>query len=154
MIVKQINRPKNSVGSFPRLFKYLTTELDPNAGTRRKRCTKREVVWSENNLSFLDTAAYEMQGVAFLNVRCRDALYYYMLSWPEGEVPSRTQWHDLHSLLADHQLRLERRKNCTYTIFNPQYNVRVKASDVFLHNFGGKHARHLTESQLGPWTEM
>lgn len=295
MIVKQINRPKNSIGSFPRLFKYLTTELDPNAGTRRKRCTKREVVWSENNLSFLDTAAYEMQGVAFLNVRCRDALYYYILSWPEGEVPSRTQWHDaiqhtlaslgfsehqyiavalnnrehftvhimvnrvhpetlkahtpswsylalsiaareleakygwqptrgmvrwddltqsvvripphlrsqysgkeplqiptdtalgrcstratllaylrhhlalrvrtlllrnnatwadLHTLLAYHQLQLERRKNCTYTIFNPQHNVRVKASDVFLHNFGGKHARHLTERQLGPWTEM
>jgi len=63
-------------------------------------------------------------------------------------------WADLHSLLADHQLRFERRKGCTYTIFNPQHNVRVKASDVFLHNFGGKHARHLTERQLGPWTEM
>jgi len=51
---------------------------------------------------------------------------------------------DVHSLLADHQLRLERRKNCTYTIFNHQHNVRVKSLDVFLHNFGGKHARHLT----------
>jgi hypothetical protein len=27
MIAKQINRRKNSVSSFPRLFKYLTTEL-------------------------------------------------------------------------------------------------------------------------------
>ena len=102
MIAKQINRRKNSVSSFPRLFKYLTTELDPDTGARRKRCTKREIVWSENNLSFLDTAAYEMQGLAFLNVRCRDALYYYILSWPQGEIPSRTQWHDaiqLHRLL-------------------------------------------------------
>ena len=295
MIAKQINRRKNSVSSFPRLFKYLTTELDPDTGARRKRCTNRDIVWSENNLGFLDTAAYEMQGIAFLNVRCKDALYYYILSWPPGEVPVRTQWHDavqhtlaslgfaehqyvavalkkgehfsvhimvnrvhpetfkahtpswsycalsiacreleaeygwqptrgifrwddltqtvvripphlrssysnkkpvqvptdtaldrcstrstllaylrrhlalrvrtlllrnnatwadLHSLLADHQLRFERRKGCTYTIFNSQHNVRVKASDVFLHNFGGKHARRLTECQLGPWTEM
>ena len=295
MIAKQINHRKNSVSSFPRLFKYLTTELDPDTGARRKRCTNRDIVWSENNLGFLDTAAYEMQGIAFLNVRCKDALYYYILSWPPGEVPVRTQWHDavqhtlaslgfaehqyvavalkkgehfsvhimvnrvhpetfkahtpswsycalsiacreleakygwqptrgifrwddltqtvvripphlrssysnkepvqvptdtaldrcstratllaylrhhlalrvrtlllrnnatwadLHSLLADHQLRFERRKGCTYTIFNSQHNVRVKASDVFLHNFGGKHARRLTECQLGPWTEM
>jgi hypothetical protein len=295
MIAKQINRRKNSVSSFPRLFKYLTTELDPDTGARRRRCANRDIVWSENNLGFLDTAAYEMQGIAFLNVRCKDALYYYILSWPPGEVPVRTQWHDaiqhtlaslgfaehqyvavalkkgahfsvhimvnrvhpgtfkahtpswsycalsiacreleakytwqptrgifrwddltqtvvripphlrssysdkeplqiptdtaldrcssratllaylrrhlalrvrslllrnnatwadLHSLLADHQLRFERRKGCTYTIFNPQNNVRVKASDVFLHNFGGKHARRLTERQLGPWTEM
>ena len=295
MIAKQINRRKNSVSSFPRLFKYLTTELDPDTGARRKRCTNRDIVWSENNLGFLDTAAYEMQGIAFLNVRCKDPLYYYILSWPPGEVPDRTQWHDaiqhtlaslgfaehqyvavalkkgehfsvhimvnrvhpetfkahtpswsycalsiacreleakygwqptrgifrwddltqtvvripphlrssysnkepvqvptdtaldrcstratllaylrhhlalrvrtlllrnhatwadLHSLLAEHQLRFERRRGCTYTIFNPQHNVRVKASDVFLHNFGGKHARRLTERQLGPWTEM
>jgi len=295
MIAKQINRRKNSVSSFPRLFKYLTTELDPDTGARRKRCTNRDIVWSENNLGFLDTAAYEMQGIAFLNVRCKDALYYYILSWPPGEVPVRTQWHDavqhtlaslgfaehqyvavalkkgehfsvhimvnrvhpetfkahtpswsycalsiacreleakygwqptrgifrwddltqtvvripphlrssysnkepvqvptdtaldrcstratllaylrhhlalrvrtlllrnhatwadLHSLLAEHQLRFERRRGCTYTIFNPQHNVRVKASDVFLHNFGGKHARRLIERQLGPWTEM
>jgi hypothetical protein len=295
MIAKQINRRKNSVSNFPRLFKYLTTELDPDTGARRKRCTNRDIVWSESNLCFLDTAAYEMQGTAFMNARCKDALYYYILSWPQGEVPFRTQWHDaihhtlaslgfaehqyvavalnkgehfsvhimvnrvhpetlkahtpswsycalsiasreleakygwqptrgifrwddltqtvvrvpphlrssysdkeplqiptdtaldrcstratllaylrrhlalrlrtlllrnnatwadLHSLLADHQLRFERRRGCTYTIFNPQHNVRVKASDVFLHNFGGKHARHLTERQLGPWTEM
>jgi hypothetical protein len=140
MIVKQINRPKNSVSSFPRLFKYLTTELDPNTGARRKRCTKREIVWSDNNLSFLDTAAYLRRHLA-LRVRT---------------LPLRNNatWADLHSLSADHYLCLERRKNCTYTIFNPQHNVRVKAADVFLHNFGGKHARHLTERQLGPWAEM
>ena len=147
MIVNQINRPKNSVGSFPRLFKYLTTELDPNTGTRRKRCTKREIVWSENNLSFLDTAAYEMRAVAYLRrhlaLRVRTLL-----------LRNNATWANLHSLLADHQLRLERRKNCTYTIFNPQHNVRVKASEVFVHNLGSKNARHLTERQLGPWTEM
>ena len=295
MIAKQINRLRNSVSNFPRLFKYLTTELDPDTGARRKRCTSRDIVWSESNLCFLDTAAYEMQGTAFMNVRCKDALYYYILSWPQGEVPFRKQWHDavhhtlaslgfaehqyvavalkkgehfsvhimvnrvhpetlkahtpawsycalsiasreleakygwqptrgifrwddltqtvvripphlrssysdkeplqiptdtaldrcltratllaylrrhlalrvrtlllrthatwadLHSLLAEHQLRFERRRGCTYTIFNPQHNFRVKASDVFLHNFGGKHARRLTERQLGPWTEM
>jgi hypothetical protein len=64
MIVKQINRPKNSVSSFPRLFKYLTTELDPNTGARRKRCTKRDIVWSENNLCSIQTASHEMEGIA------------------------------------------------------------------------------------------
>jgi hypothetical protein len=101
MIAKQINRRKNSVSNFPRLFKYLTTELDPDTGARRKRCTSRDIVWSESNLCFLDTAAYEMHGTAFLNVRCKDALYYYILSWPQGEVPFRTQWHDaIHHTLA------------------------------------------------------
>ena len=302
MIVKQINHRKDSVSSFPQLFRYLTTQPDPNTGARRKRCTKRDILWSESNLAFLDTAAYEMRGLAFLNVRCNDPLYYYILSWPQGETPSRTQWHDatqhtleslgfsehqyiavalrnrehftvhimvnkvhpetlrahtpswsytalsiaareleakygwqptngivrwddltqtvvkvprskrrsykrndspsykgndsvqstditvhnpcrtrttlllyirsnvalrirallvrknaswndLHSLLAEHHLRFERRKGCTYTILNPEYNIRVKASDVFRHNFGCKYARRLTERQLGPWTD-
>ena len=60
MIVKQVNRPKNSVGNFPQRFKCLMTELAPNTNAR----------------------------------------------------------------------------------------------DVLLHNFGGKPARHPTERQLGPWTEM
>ena len=147
MIVKQINRPKNSVSSFPQLFKYLTTKLDPNTDVSRKRCTKRDIVRSENNLCSIETAFYEMEGTA-------DLIRHFALRVRILPLHNNATWADPHSLLADHQLRLERRKNCTYTIFNPQYNVRVKASDVFLHNFGGKHARHLTERQLGPWTEM
>ena len=147
MIVKQINRPKNSVSSFPQLFKYLTTELDPNTGARRKRCTKRDIVWSENNLCSIQTASHEMEGIAYLRRHLAPRVRTLLLR-------NNVTWEDLHPLLADHQLRLERRKNCAYTIFNPQHNVRANAADVFLHNFGGKHARHLTERQLGPWTEM
>ena len=63
---------------------------------------------SENLLSF-DTAAGEMQGVASLNDRCKDALCHYELAWPPGERPTRPQWTDaaLHTLKAlgyrDHQ---------------------------------------------------
>jgi hypothetical protein len=295
MIAKQISSRTNPFRSFPNLYKYLTTESDPNTGEKRKRCTKRDILWPEDKFCYLEIAAYEMQGLASMNVRCKDPLYYCILSWPKGETPSRTQWHDatyhtlkslgfsehqyiavalknrehstvhimvnrvhpetlkahtpswsyialataareleakygwqstrgivrwddvmqtvvrvlshprssypgkvsldtpptaapdlcsdrdkllaylrnnlathvrrlllrnnatwadLHSLFADHQLRFERRRHCPYTVFNPRYDVRVKASEVFLHNFGGTHARRLIERQLGPWMEM
>jgi len=56
---------------------------------------------SENLLSF-DTAAMEMQGVASLNNRCKDAVCHYELAWPPGERPTRPQWVDcaLHTMKA------------------------------------------------------
>jgi len=56
---------------------------------------------SENLLSF-DTAAGEMQGVASLNNRCKDAVCHYELAWPPSERPTRPQWVDcaLHTLKA------------------------------------------------------
>ena len=56
---------------------------------------------SENLLSF-DTAAMEMQGVASLNNRCKDAVCHYELAWPPGERPTRPQWTDcaLHTMKA------------------------------------------------------
>jgi hypothetical protein len=66
------------------------------------------VVLSWNLLGF-DTAAGEMQGVASLNDRCKDAVCHYELSWPPGERPTRPQWTDsaLQTLKAlgyeDHQ---------------------------------------------------
>jgi hypothetical protein len=50
-----------------------------------------------------------MEGIAFLNPRCKDALCHYELAWPPGERPTRPQWMDcaLHTLKAlgyrDHQ---------------------------------------------------
>jgi hypothetical protein len=59
------------------------------------------VVLSEN-LAGLDTVAVQMEGIAFLNPRCKDALCHYELSWPPGERPTRQQWTDcaLHTLKA------------------------------------------------------
>jgi len=56
---------------------------------------------SENLLGF-DTAAMEMQGVASLNNRCKDAVRHYELAWPPGERPTRPQWVDcaLHTMKA------------------------------------------------------
>jgi hypothetical protein len=56
---------------------------------------------SENLLGF-DTAAMEMQGVASLNNRCKDAVCHYELAWPPGERPTRPQWADcaLHTMKA------------------------------------------------------
>ena len=56
---------------------------------------------SKNLLGF-DTAAMEMQGVASLNNRCKDAVCHYELAWPPGERPTRPQWEDcaLHTMKA------------------------------------------------------
>jgi hypothetical protein len=61
------------------------------------------------NIAGLDTVAIQMEGIAFLNPRCKDALCHYELAWPPGERPTRPQWMDcaLHTLKAlgyrDHQ---------------------------------------------------
>jgi hypothetical protein len=62
-----------------------------------------------DNIAGLDTVAIQMEGIAFLNPRCKDALCHYELSWPPGEHPTHPQWLDcaLHSLrelgYQDHQ---------------------------------------------------
>jgi hypothetical protein len=40
-----------------------------------------------------------------------------------------------------------------YTLLAIDHTIRVKASDVFRHNFAGKENRKATEQQLGPWKE-
>ncbi len=103
MIVKM--QPSRKHSSFKRLREYLTQERDADTG---ELLLRGDVVMSENLLSF-DTAAGEMQGVASLNDRCKDALCHYELAWPPGERPTRPQWTDaaLHTLKAlgyrDHQ---------------------------------------------------
>jgi hypothetical protein len=104
MIVKVQPTRKHS-SSFKRLHEYLTQEHDAGTGELRLR---GDVVLSRNLLGF-DTAAAEMQGVAALNDRCKDAVCHYELSWPPEERPTRPQWTDaaLHTLKAlgyeDHQ---------------------------------------------------
>jgi hypothetical protein len=89
MIVKVQPSRKHS-SSFKRLHEYLTQERDPETG---ELVLRGDVVLSWNLLSF-DTAAGEMQGVASLNDRCKDAVCHYELAWPPGERPTRPQWTD------------------------------------------------------------
>ena len=79
--------------SFRRLCKYLTTERDADT---REPLLRGDVVLSDN-LAGLDTVAIQMEGIAFLNPRCKDALCHYELSWPPGERPTRPQWMDCAS---------------------------------------------------------
>jgi hypothetical protein len=104
MIVK-IQPSRKHSSSFKRLQEYLTQERDADTG---ELVLRGDVVLSWNLLGF-DTAAGEMQGVASLNDRCKDAVCHYELSWPPGERPTRSQWTDsaLQTLRAlgyeDHQ---------------------------------------------------
>jgi hypothetical protein len=61
-------------------------------------------------------------------------------------------WDDLHRLLSKAHLKLEKGESGGYTVLAVDYNIRVKASDVFRNNFAGKINRQTTEAALGPWT--
>ena len=61
-------------------------------------------------------------------------------------------WDDLHRLLSKAHLRLEKGESGGYTVLAVDYNIRVKASDVFRNNFAGKINRQATEAALGAWT--
>ena len=89
MIVK-VQPSRKHASSFKRLREYLTQERDAETA---ELVLRGDVVLSWNLLSF-DTAAGEMQGVASLNDRCKDAVCHYELAWPPGERPTRPQWTD------------------------------------------------------------
>jgi hypothetical protein len=60
-------------------------------------------------------------------------------------------WDHLHRLLSRAHLRLEKGESGGYTVLAVDYNIRVKASDVFRNNFAGKINRQNTEAVLGAW---
>jgi hypothetical protein len=62
-------------------------------------------------------------------------------------------WEALHTLLAKYHLRMEKGEAGGYTVLAIDHTIRVKASDVFRHNFAGKENRKATEQLLGPWKE-
>jgi hypothetical protein len=62
-------------------------------------------------------------------------------------------WEALHTLLAKYHLRVEKGEAGGYTVLAIDHTIRVKASDVFRHNFAGKENRKATEQQLGAWRE-
>jgi hypothetical protein len=104
-MIAKVQPTRQHASSFKRLCKYLTTELDADTGEPHLR---GEVVLSDN-IAGMDTVAIQMEGIAFLNPRCKDALCHYELAWPPGERPTQQQWTDcaLHTLrelgYQDHQ---------------------------------------------------
>jgi len=104
-MIAKVQPTRQHASSFRRLCKYLTTERDAETG---EPISRGDVVLSDN-LAGLDTVAVQMEGIAFLNPRCKDALCHYELSWPPGERPTQPQWTEsaLHTLrelgYQDHQ---------------------------------------------------
>jgi len=104
-MIAKVQPTRQHASSFRRLCKYLTTERDADTG---ELLSRGDVVLSDN-VAGLDTVAIQMEGIAFLNPRCKDALCHYELAWPPGERPTRPQWMDCasHTLNAlgyrDHQ---------------------------------------------------
>jgi hypothetical protein len=104
-MIAKVQQTRQHASSFNRLCKYLTTERGADTG---ESLLRGDAVLSDN-LAGLDIASVQMEGIAFLNQHCKDALCHYELSWPPGERPTRPQWIDcaLHTLEAlgyrDHQ---------------------------------------------------
>jgi len=104
-MIAKVQPTRQHASSFRRLCKYLTEERDADTG---KPYLRGDVVLSDN-LAGLDTVTVQMEGIAFLNPRCKDALCHYELAWPPGERPTRPQWmncasHTLNALgYRDHQ---------------------------------------------------
>jgi len=104
-MIAKVQPTRQHASSFKRLCKYLTAERDADTG---EPLLRGDVVLSDN-IAGLDTVAIQMEGIAFLNPRCKDALCHYELAWPPGERPTRQQWTDcaLHTLrelgYQDHQ---------------------------------------------------
>jgi hypothetical protein len=86
-MIAKVQPARQHSSSFRRLHAYLTTERDADTG---EPLLRGDVVLSDN-IAGLDTVAIQMEGIAFLNPRCKDALCHYELSWPPGERP-REQW--------------------------------------------------------------
>jgi hypothetical protein len=87
-MIAKVQPARQHSSSFRRLHAYLTTERDADTG---EPLLRGDVVLSDN-IAGLDTVAIQMEGIAFLNPRCKDALCHYELSWPPGERPTREQW--------------------------------------------------------------
>ena len=92
-MIAKVQPSRQHASSFRRLCKYLTTERDADTG---EPISRGDVVLSDN-IAGLDTVAIQMEGIAFLNPRCKDALCHYELAWPLGERPTRPQWMDCAS---------------------------------------------------------
>ena len=55
--------------------------------------------------------------------------------------------------IRDSHLRIEKGEAGGYTVLAIDHFIRVKASDVFRHDFAGKENRKATEQLLGSWRE-
>lgn len=99
--------PRRPTGksSFRKLHSYLAEGVDPETG----EVTERGEFFLSPALMSMETAAKEMHAVAAENPRVKDPVQHFILSWQEGEQPSREQWQEAvtHSLDAlgwkDHQ---------------------------------------------------
>jgi hypothetical protein len=127
--------------------------------TRWDEESKQVVRTSRSERNALRTARQQPTGAAakYEHYHDEESLQTYV----RKEVAPRVQqllirrnvtWDDLHILLSKAHLRLEKGESGGYTVLAVDYNIRMKASDVFRHNFAGKINRQATETALGVWT--
>ena len=156
-MIAKVQPTRQHASSFKRLCKYLTTERDADTG---EPLSRGDVVLSDN-LAGLDTVAIQMEGIAFLNPRCKDALCHYELAWPPGERPTQPQWTDcaLHTLrelgYQDHQYMVvahdDKKHFHLHIMVNKVYPKTFKAHTPYRNWLTLDAAMRVLEAKYG-WT--
>lgn len=120
---------------------------------------KQAVPTSRSERNALRTARQQPTGAAakFEHYNDEESLQTYVRQEVAPRVPQlllrrNVTWNDLHILLSKAHLRLEKGESGGYTVLATDYNIHVKASDVFRDNFAGKVNRQAAEAALGTWT--
>ena len=128
--------------------------------TRWDEESKQAVRTSSSERNALRTARQQPTGAAakFEHYHDEESLQTYVRREMAPRVQtlltrSSASWDALHTLLAKYHLRMEKGEAGGYTVLAIDHTIRVKASNVFRHNFAGKENRKATEQLLGPWRE-
>ena len=127
--------------------------------TRWDEESKQAVRISRSERNALRTARQQPTGAAakFEHYHDEESLQTYVrreVAPTVGKLLTRQNvaWDDLHRLLSKAHLRLEKGEKGGYAVLAVDYDIRVKASDVFRNNFAGRINRQKTEAALGAWT--
>lgn len=90
MLAPVPEKRKDGKSSFSSLYQYLTTSVNEKTGEVSER---GEIMISPALIS-TETSALEMKSLAEMNPHCKDAVLHFILSWQEGETPSKAAWQE------------------------------------------------------------
>jgi hypothetical protein len=94
MIGKHIANPKSG-GSFGGLIDYIS-------GKSKRRIYDEKIAFVDCvNLVSVDTSETEMEAVSHLNKRCANPVMHLLMSWREGEIPTKKQVSKAVNIILD-----------------------------------------------------
>jgi hypothetical protein len=126
MIGKPIQPPTTPFKSFKNLNNYLT-------GNRKGDNPSEKIAYADCiNLDSLDNATVVMDILAEQrDMRCKDPVFHCVLSWQEGEIPTKEQAHEA-AMITLKELNLE--ECCAvYGVHKDTHNIHLQMSVCRIH---------------------